>query len=76
MQSPLDQFREIISALRENRRNLQPIHSPGISNEDAEQQTVSSPSDEGNGEIDEEQGSHQDAIENSLEELQIEEINK
>ena len=58
MQSPLDQFREIISALRENRRNLQPIHSPGISNEAAEQQTVSSPSDEGNGEIDEEQGSH------------------
>ena len=58
MQSPLDQFREIISALRKNRRNLQPIHSPGISNEDAEQQTVSSPSDEVNGEIDEEQGSH------------------
>ena len=58
MQSPLSQFRKIISALRENRRNLQPIHSPGISNEDAEQQTVDSPSNEGNGKIDEEQGSH------------------
>ena len=58
MQSPLNQFRETISALRENRRNLQPIHSPGISNEDAEQQTVDSPSDEGNGDVDEEQGSH------------------
>ena len=58
MQSPLNQFREIISALRENRRNLQPIHSPGISYEDAEQQAVGSPSDEGNGEIDEEQDSH------------------
>ena len=58
MQSPLNQFREIISALRENRGNFQPIHSPGISNEDAEQQTVDSPSDEGNGDVDEEQGSH------------------
>ena len=58
MQSPLNRFREIISALREHRRNLQMIHSPGISNEDAEQQTVDRPSDEGNGDVDEEQGSH------------------
>ena len=58
MQSPLNRFREIISALRENRKNLQRIHSPGISNEDSEQQTVDSPSDEGNGDVDEEQGSH------------------
>ena len=58
MQSPLNRFREIISALRENRKNLQRIHSPGISNEDAEQQTVDSPSDEGNGDVDEKQGSH------------------
>ena len=36
MQSPLNQFREIASAFRENRRNLQPIHSPGIINEDVE----------------------------------------
>ena len=76
MQSPLNRFREIISALRENRKNLQPIHSPGISNEDAEQQTVDSPSDEGNGDVDEEKGSHQDAIENSPEELKIGEVNK
>ena len=58
MQSPLNQFRKIASALRENRRNLQPVHSPGINNEDFEQQTEDCPSDQRNGEIDEELGSH------------------
>ena len=58
MQSPLSQFRKTAAAIRENRRNLQPIHSPGISNEDFEQRTEDSPSDESNDEIYEELDSH------------------
>ena len=76
MQSPLNQFSEIATAFKENRESLQPIYSPSISNEDAEQQTEGSPSGEPNSETDEEQSSNYDADENLMDELIIEEIKK
>ena len=76
MQSPLNQFSEIATAFKENRESLQPIYSPSISNEDAEQQTEGSPSGEPNSETDEEQSSNYDADENLMDELVIEEIKK
>ena len=76
MQSPLNQFSEIAAAFKEKRESLQPIYSPSISNEDAEQQTEGSSSGEPNSETDEEQSSHYDADENLMDELIIEEIKK
>ena len=76
MQSPLNQFSEIAAAFKEKRESLQPIYSPSISNEDAEQQTEGSSSGEPNSETDEEQSSHFDADENLMDELIIEEIKK
>ena len=76
LQCPLNQFREIAAAFRENRRSLRLIRSPIIDNEDVEKQTEGSPSDEHNGEIDEEQGSHYDAGESPLDKLIIKEVKK
>lgn len=39
MQTPQNQFSENTAAFKENTRSFQPIHSPGISNEDLEHQT-------------------------------------
>ena len=76
LQCPLNQFREIAAAFRENRRSSRLIRSPIIDNEDVEKQTEGSPSDEHNGEIDEEQGSHYDAGESPLDKLTIKEVRK
>lgn len=61
MQIPLNQLSEIAAAFKEDRRSLQTIHSPSISNEDVEQKAEDSLSDDCNGEEDEEQSSHYDA---------------
>ena len=76
LQCPLNQFREIAAAFRENRRSSRLIRSPIIDNDDVEKQTEGSPSDEHNGEIDEEQGSHYDAGESPLDKLTIKEVRK
>lgn len=39
MQTPQNQFSENTAAFKENTRSFQPIHSPGINNEDLEHQT-------------------------------------